>query len=109
MEKNLTNIMMNADSLQELLKEMHTSEEKITEIYYGGDHVCRCGCKGTYHAPGERFFARTLNRLKNLFSHNARKEEIRWFVNPVTGLTGYVNIPIGEAYKDKCFCVYFNN
>ena len=109
MQKNLTNIMMNADSLQKLFTEMHASEEKINRIYYGKDHACRCGCKGTYHAPGDRTYARTLNRLKNLFNHDARKEEIEWHINSVTGLTEYINIPVGEQGADKCFCVYFNN
>lgn len=39
---------------------------QITRLYYGTDHACRCGCRGSYFEPGSRGFKLHMNKLARL-------------------------------------------
>jgi len=52
---------MKAIQLSLLLKDI-----TITQIYTGLERGCRCGCHGTYWYPGNKGFARALNKAKDL-------------------------------------------
>ena len=99
-----------------LLETANWKEEDIDRIYHGGDHVCRCGCAGTYFERGSRGFTRALNALKRGFMTESAGDKVH-----VTGYghnevqtsegidikTDYINIPEYAAPNhNRCYCLY---
>lgn len=39
---------------------------KVTKIYLGKDHCCRCGCLGTYAYQGTTTFKRRQTRIEKM-------------------------------------------
>lgn len=66
-----------------------------TEIYRGGNHVCRCGCKGTYAKAGSKAFNRRLKAMQQLVASGAA----------YSGDAGYVNISLPN---NKALTAYFD-
>ena len=78
----------------------------ITQIYHGGNNVCRCGCAGNYFKPGDRGFTRALNRIQKadfkllpLGKDDIDKDKV------------YLNLPYDADFRNgmgKCYCLYFD-
>ncbi len=68
---------------------------KVTQIYYGKDAWCRCGCGGSYAEPNTPIFTRYKNAIEKLDSHS---------VVDTDKDDNYINfsLPNGKAYT-----VYF--
>lgn len=107
--------MLNFD---ETLKSAGWTEESITKIYHGGDHVCRCGCAGNYFERGTRGFTRALNALKRGFMTEEKGDKV-WVsgyghdeeqVSDGIDFGGsYINIPEADASNhNRCYCLYNN-
>jgi hypothetical protein len=66
---------------------------KATKIYYGLDHVCRCGCAGTYAYKDSELF-------------NTYKDNINKIVCNYPEITEtFINIPIGD---DWCYTIHYD-
>lgn len=87
-------------NLNKLFIDTH-SVDKITKIYHGKNSWCRCGCGGKYFSKGDKGFTRALNAILN------NKFEVGTYEAIDTQST-YINIPEGEDYQNKCYCVYFD-
>ena len=80
------------------------TKEDVTKIYFGGNHCCRCGCKGEYFYPNSdpKSFNRNFNRgiklLVEMFDENEWDD----------GGT-YVNIPTStKGEVGKSITIYFD-
>lgn len=71
-------------------------DQKPTRIYYGLDHACRCGCKGTYADVETKTFNRRMQRIAKL--------EMTDIVEMDIGGNN-VNISLPE---NKAFTIYFD-
>ena len=103
-------------NLKTTLAKAGWTEDSITRIYHGGDHVCRCGCAGTYLERGTRGFTRALNALRKGFmtesegeriyvSGYGHNEEQRSDGVEING--NYINVPIyDDPRHNKCYCLY---
>lgn len=87
--------------LAELLTVNGKSVEDITQIYHGKNKWCRCGCGGKYFEKGERGFTRALNAMQ-------KESFVAGDYEPVEFGSTYVNIPEGEEYQNKAYCLYFD-
>ena len=67
--------------------------ETATRVYYGTDHACRCGCKGSYAEAGTKLFTSRLKKIQKLEN-----------ITPEDGGT-YVNYSLDN---NKAFTVYFD-
>lgn len=100
----------------ETLAKAGWTEDSITKIYHGGDHVCRCGCAGKYFERGSVGFTRALNALRRGFTteedgdmvfvtgygHNEMQRS-----NGVEAALNFINIPEAEAANhNRCYCLY---
>ena len=55
---------------------------QATKIYRGGDHVCRCGCKGSYADRNmPKIFARRLKDMQALIAMGAEIDEEDNYIN----------------------------
>ena len=103
-------------NLNETLAKAGWTEDDITRIYHGGDHVCRCGCAGRYFDRGSHGFTRALNALKKGFMTESAGDKVH-----VTGYghdevqtsegidirTDYINIPeFDTPNHNRCYCLY---
>ena len=87
-------------NLAEILAPYGLTSNDIKQIYYGGDNVCRCGCKGHYAHRGTPTFTRYLNKIA--------KTPLAGEVE-VGGGKYWVNLPIDVSTDvGKCFCLYFD-
>ena len=100
----------------ETLKKAGWTEDSITRIYHGGDHVCRCGCAGKYLDRGTKGFARALNALRKGFMTESRGDKV-WVsgyghneMQTSDGVEIYgncINIPeANDPRHNKCYCLY---
>lgn len=86
-------------NLNEILEPHGLKVDDIKQIYYGGDHVCRCGCKGNYADRGTPTFTRYLNKIaKTPLAGPVEIADDKYWVN----LPTETSTDIG-----KCFCLYF--
>lgn len=86
-------------NLNKILEQHNLKAEEITKIYYGGDHVCRCGCKGHYADRGTPLFKRYLRKMAEMDV----VDEIE-----IAGNKYWLNIPVDNSMDiGKCFCLYF--
>lgn len=92
------------------------TEESITKIYHGGDHVCRCGCAGRYFERGTPGFTRALNALKHGILTEEKGDKV-WVSgyghdemqtsDGVEASGSYINIPEAmDEHHNKCYCLY---
>lgn len=105
-------------NLAETLSKAGWTEDSITLIYHGGDHVCRCGCAGKYFEPGSVGFKRAMNALRRGFITEEKGDTVfvtgyghnEMQVSDGVELGGnYINIPIAaDAQHNKCYCLYNN-
>lgn len=105
-------------NLDETLKSAGWTEESITKIYHGGDHVCRCGCAGNYFKRGTVGFTRALNALKRGFMTEEKGDKVfvtgyghnEEQVSDGVDICGsYINVPEADAPNhNKCYCLYNN-
>jgi len=87
--------------IEAILKERGLAAGDIRQIYYGGDHVCRCGCKGRYADRGTPLFARYMTQLaKAPLAGPVETAEDKCWVNLPTDASTYVG---------RCFCLYFRD
>jgi len=87
--------------LEKTLNEHGLKAEDVRQIYYGGDHVCRCGCKGRYANRGTPLFKRYMTNL----SKARPVGEIE-----VAPDKYWVNIPVDDSTDmGRCFCLYFRD
>lgn len=103
-------------NLNETLVAAGWTEDAIKRIYHGGDHVCRCGCAGTYLERGSRGFTRAMNILKRGFMTEAEGDKVyvtgyghdeMQVSDGVTIDKSYINIPIyDDPRHNKCYCLY---
>lgn len=87
-------------NLIEILAQYGLTLDDVKQIYYGGDHVCRCGCKGRYANRGTPLFKRYLKRIA---------------ATPLAGEVEiaddkyWLNLPTDTSTDiGKCFCLYFD-
>ena len=103
-------------NLDEALKLAGWTEESITKIYHGGDHVCRCGCAGKYFERGTVGFTRALNALKRGFMTEEKGEQVYvsgyghneyQISDGVDAQLNYINVPEYDAPNhNRCYCLY---
>lgn len=103
-------------NLANTLAEAGWTEESITKIYHGGDHVCRCGCAGRYFRRGTPGFTRALNALRKGFMTESKGDKLHvsgYGHNEIQRSKGvdanlnYINIPIfDDPRHNKCYCLY---
>ena len=103
-------------NLAETLSKAGWTEDSITKIYHGGDHVCRCGCAGKYFERGSVGFNRAMNALKRGFMTEEKGEVVfvtgyghnEMQVSDGVELGGnYINIPEAAATNhNRCYCLY---
>ena len=87
--------------IEAILKERGLAAGDIRQIYYGGDHVCRCGCKGKYADPGTPLFKRYMTMLaKAPLAGPVETAEDKYWVNLPTDASTDVG---------RCFCLYFRD
>jgi len=79
---------------------------KISQIYVGKDHYCRCGCGGEYYGfnPNSPFIRRTLTRAYNTYKKDPSSCEI---FNGDGTQESWINIPTSLIGPGRCICVYF--
>lgn len=92
------------------------TEESITRIYHGGDHVCRCGCAGTYFERGTTGFTRALNKLRKGFMTESKGDKVyvtgyghneMQTSDGIDAQLNFINIPeAGAANHNRCYCLY---
>lgn len=82
-------------TLEMILNEASWKIDDIRSIYYGKDHACRCGCKGTYKNRGENGFKARLTKL----------QKVKFSFSDVEIRKDYINIPI-LGTDDKCYTLY---
>jgi hypothetical protein len=82
----------------------HFAGKKITQVYFGGDRVCRCGCAGEYFMPEEEGFARNVARFNRLAAKGAEVEVTEVYANIVTGKDRHSG---GRGYG-KAITIYFD-
>lgn len=86
--------------LEQILAKHGRRPEEIKQIYYGGDHVCRCGCKGRYADRGTPLFKRYMTMMAK--APLAAPEEY-----PKDGY--WLNLPTDVSTDmGKCFCLYWS-
>lgn len=86
--------------IEAILEKIGRRPEDVTKIYYGGDNVCRCGCKGRYAEKGTPLFRRYMTKMaKTPLAADARWPEDGYWVNLPTDVSTRVG---------KCFCLYFD-
>lgn len=78
--------------------------DKVSQVYYGVDNCCRCGCAGTYYATEYM-----INPRSDVNTAKARKlleqaQERAMTSRSVEYGDTYVNVPFGK----KAICVYFD-
>ena len=82
--------------------------EDITQIYFGGDAVCRCGCAGEYFTPEDEGFNSKVKRFMRLFKAGHDKIAPIYdggvCINITTGKSRYT----GGAGNGKALCAYFD-
>ena len=103
-------------NLANTLKKAGWTEDSITRIYHGGDHVCRCGCAGKYFDRGTKGFTRVLNALRKGFMTESEGEEVWVYgyghdekqISDGVEINGnYINVPEANDPKhNKCYCLY---
>lgn len=79
---------------------------KITQIYSGKDHWCRCGCGGKYYDdPTSPAFKRLVTRAKNILKLNP--DGIEMFEGSDEN---WINVPTTITRRNHpgtCICIYF--
>ena len=103
-------------NLKDTLAKAGWTEDSITRIYHGGDHVCRCGCAGTYVERGTSAFTRALNIIRKGFMTEEAGDHIYvcgYGHNEMQKSDGveigdnYINVPIfNDPRHNKCYCLY---
>lgn len=68
---------------------------RITKIYVGQDHCCRCGCRGRYH-EGDEITRRNIAHAVRILALGGKCE--------IDEGCPYVNIPYGD---DRAITIYF--
>ena len=109
----MDNRIIIANNISLILKEANWTKSDIDRIYYGGDHVCRCGCAGNYFEKGSRGYTRHLNSLVNHTAtirpagevHYSRYRGDDVVCEGIDIGPNYINIPIANT-EDKCICLY---
>lgn len=85
--------------IEDILNKYGLNIEDIQQIYYGGDNVCRCGCRGKYADKGTPLFKRYLTKIgKTELAGPVEVAEDKFWVNLPTDTSTVVG---------KCFCLYF--
>ena len=97
MSKKISNINTIEDFLSSTLKD-------YSQVYYGKDNCCRCGCGGEYISSSyanhsrsdvdDSLFLKRLNRAKKLIRSGILSVDIK---------STYINIGYGE---NICLCFY---
>ena len=84
-------------NLDKILESVGRKNDRITRIYYGGDHCCRCGCKGHYANRGTPLFRRYLKKIEAAILAGDVEADLNW-----------VNLPVEVSTEvGKCFTLYF--
>ena len=84
-------------NLDKILESVSRKNDTITRIYYGGDHCCRCGCKGHYANRGTPLFRRYLKKIESTALAGVVEADLNW-----------VNLPVEVSTEvGKCFTLYF--
>ena len=82
-----------------ILASFHKTLTDIEKIYYGGDHCCRCGCKGRYANAGTPLFKQYMTWIASTPLAGEVESEGCW-----------MNLPVEvNRYYGKCFCLYFKH
>lgn len=88
-------------NLVKLLATKNQTVDDITQIYYGLNHHCRCGCGGTYVKKTDPEFKEFLDNIQDDDFDIGDYEEIGHE-------HGYLNIPEGFIEDNMCYCLYFD-
>lgn len=88
------------NSTKKIIDRVNEALTRASRIYYGRDHECRCGCRGSYADKGGRTFTRYSNALRKALDAGD-------FRDPVEFEPDFVNVPVGPESLDKCYCLYF--
>lgn len=79
--------------------------QKISQIYFGKDNHCRCGCGGTYVATSYMIEPRSAvddTEAEALLRKAKKYDKIH---NCAEYGETYINIPLKN---NKCYCIYFD-